>query len=109
MLVKLRDLFFQWKLYFLRGSSYLSLINTGMILIILLIQLKDKGIIDLDISRYIVYLYFGGVAVLTLIGWIEIKIVKGIQKEARLGFGLNPDFVAMKKMVEEIHANHYPK
>ena len=50
ILISIRKRLIIWKVYFSRSATYLSMINTGMILIIFLMQLKDNGVIDIEIS-----------------------------------------------------------
>lgn len=100
--MKPRELIMKWKLAFSRGISYLSLINSGMIGTMFLMQLKDKGIISFDLSNtWIIYII--GIIVMTLIGVIEIRYLKGYGEEAKLGFNLNPEMVNMRNRLDEIY------
>ncbi len=100
---KLRDGLMKWKILFARGAGYLNLINTGMLLTIFLIQLKERDIISLDVSSYTIPLFIAGLITLTIIGWIEIRFLKGYQTEAREAFKLSPDMVEMKDKINKIY------
>ena len=105
ILISIRKRLIIWKVYFSRSATYLSMINTGMILIIFLMQLKDNGMIDIEISSYIFPLYIGGFIILVFIGWIEIRVLKGMENEAKEQFKLNPYLMEMRNDIAEIKKN----
>lgn len=103
MLNRCRDLFISFKYYLVRGTSYLSLINTGMILVLFLMGLQDKGVIDLDIGTYTPIFFVLGLAAIGFMGWFEVEVIKGTQKENTLSFDRSPPFVELKKEIHYVY------
>jgi len=99
---KIRNNTMRLKFYMHRTSSYLALINTGMILFLFLTKLKEKDLILFDIEKYFFVIFVIGFVLLILVGWFEIGVLKGNQEEAKVQFNLNPEMVEMKKMVKEL-------
>lgn len=84
------------KIYFGRSQSYLSIANTSMILIVLLTTLKDKGYVHFDITAYFIPLVILGTAILILLGYLELRFFKGLNKEQEYYAQMNPFMVEIK-------------
>jgi hypothetical protein len=99
---KLRESFIQGKVYLTRTTTYISLINSGMILFLTLGRLKDAGIVNVDLSHLFFPLLIVGYLILFFIGWFEVRVFKGMQIELRQRFELNPAFARLEKAVKRI-------
>jgi di/tricarboxylate transporter len=67
---KIRDFLISLKVYFARTASYISLINSAMILFLLLSDLEKYGI-DLEIKDWIVPLFVLGIVSMLIFGYLE--------------------------------------
>ncbi len=91
------------KIYISRTTGYLGILNTGMLLYLLLVNLKDKGYIEVDLNGlFFPLVVFCLIAFLT-IGWIETRFFKGLQKEATFGFSLSPPMVEMSNKISYVY------
>lgn len=96
----IREWFMTAKLYILRTVSYISLINTSMLLFLMLSKLKELGVIGLDLEKVFILLIVVGVIGLYTIGWFEIRVLKGMQQESIIAFNLNPLLKEMKGKID---------
>lgn len=103
MIKKLREHFIMAKFALLRSNSYISLMNAGMILFLVLSTLKQYGYISLDLGKYLVPIYALGVVVLLTLGYFEIYVAKGMQTEQALGYKLNPEWNDLKFKIDYIY------
>jgi len=71
--VFLRDFFIRLKVYISRTGSYISLINTVMILFLFLSNL-EKYEIDIEIKEWIIPLFMIGVLGMLVFGYLEDKL-----------------------------------
>jgi hypothetical protein len=92
-----------FKQYISRTTTYLSVINAGMILFLFLSKLKEVGIIGWDLDKYTISIFIIGTLGLLVVGWFEIKILKGLQEESTIAFGYQPPMVEMKKKIDEMY------
>ena len=53
----IRELLVKMKVYVNRTAGYLSIINSGMILFLMLSKLKELGIANLDLSKYYIPIF----------------------------------------------------
>lgn len=106
ILGKIRETLMLWKLYISRSVTYLSIINSGMILFLFLSRLKEKGVISWSLENYIILIVFVGLLILLLVGWIEINFMKGFEKENEIGFTFTPQYVDMKEKIDKIYELH---
>ena len=74
ILIKIRDFAIKLKVYMARTSSYVSLINTAMILFLFLSNL-EKYNIDIDIRNWIIPIFVIGISIMLLFGYFEYKFV----------------------------------
>ncbi|MBT3720922.1 hypothetical protein HN789_07525 [archaeon] len=74
LLIRFRNLIIKLKVYMARTTSYISLINSAMILFLFLSNL-EKYNVDIDIRRWIVPLFFVGVIGMLTFGYLEYKFV----------------------------------
>ncbi len=72
--IKLRNILIQIKVYMARTSSYISLVNTAMILFLFLSNLERYNI-DIDIKNWMVPIFVFGVGGMLLFGYLEYKFV----------------------------------
>lgn len=98
-----------YKQYIGRTTTYLSIINAGMILYLFLSKLKEVGIIDWPIEQYAIWIVVIGVLILLFIGWFEIKILRGVHEENRISFYFTPPQVEMKEKIDEMYADFKKK
>jgi len=73
LFIKLRDLLIQLKVYMSRTSSYISLVNTGMILFLFLSNL-EKYNVDIEIKDMIIPIFIIGLMGMFLFGYLEDKL-----------------------------------
>ncbi len=99
-LVKIRNLILFAKVCLARSMNYLAIINSGMVLFLLLSRLKEAGRIDLNLQDYFLLVALVGFIGLVLIGWFDIRVLKGLQAETTILFGYRPQMVSMKKKVD---------
>ena len=102
-LKKFREKLILLKMCITRSSSYITLINSGMILFLFLSKLKEANIIKIHIRDYFIPLFIIGIFSLMVIGWIEIKYLKGMSTELKMVWEFNPEFRKLKKQVDSIY------
>ena len=68
-----RDRLVYLKLYMSRALSYITLINTGMVLFLFLSNLEKYGI-DIRIQEWIIPLFLIGIFLLVLFGFLEDRL-----------------------------------
>ena len=61
------------KMFMSRTTTYLALINSGMILFLVLSKSEDYGI-DIEIEKYFIPIIILGLILLSLFGWLEDKL-----------------------------------
>jgi len=99
LLIKLRDFIIKVKVYMARTSSYISLINTAMILFLFLSNL-EKYNIDIDIRNWIVPIFFVGISGMLLFGYLEYRFV--YQQEQKTTQAKSPYFKEILKRLDRI-------
>lgn len=102
-LSNLRERFINLKIYYIRSVSYISLINAGLIVFLTMAKLKDMGVISIDLSQSLLYVYFGGIILMLLLGWIEVKLFKGLNVESKRLFDYTPQMVEMKAKIDYLY------
>ena len=103
MLRKIRNKLMKFKLYMNRAVNYASIFNSGMLLFLVLVKLKEVGYITWDLDKYFIIIFITGFVLLLFIGWLEINIFKGIQEENNIGFSLTPPLVDMKNKIDYLY------
>lgn len=83
--------------------AYVAVANSTMILFLFLSRLKEKGYISFEIDKYFIPILVSGFIFLLIVGWLEIKILGGWQKEASINFSRNPPFSNMKYKIDKIY------
>jgi len=91
------------KTYVHRTTTYISLINSGMLLFLFLSKLKEAGLINADLDKLFFPLFIGGFFCLLLLGWFEINKLQGKQKESEIGFDLTPQWVDIHKKINYLY------
>lgn len=102
---KIIDSVLRGKIYMVRTTSYISLLNSGMLLFLFLVSLKERGSISFEVDNWFFPIMVGGFFVFLFIGWAEVKFFRGLQREGIIGFRYNPELMNLKTKVDEIH-NH---
>jgi hypothetical protein len=103
LFLMLRNIFIRIKVYMKRTTSYLSMINTAMILFLFLSNLEKYGI-DIDIGQLIIPLFILGVALTILFGYIEDRL--GFYKEEqRTTQSRSPYFNEIVERLDKIEKN----
>ncbi len=92
-----------FKQYISRTVTYLSIINSGMILFLFLSKLKESGFIQADLDKYFFTIFIIGIICLLILGWIDIKYIKGMQEENTISFSYQPPMVEMKQKIDEMY------
>lgn len=112
MLIMIRDMLIAWKFYMIRSSSYITLLNLGMIMFLAISKLKDYGYIQLDIGRYMIPFFFVTVVLLVLFGYIDVKYFKGYRTEvdiANVNTPLHPKLAELKMKVDYLYSKEREK
>ena len=94
---KFRNLLIRFKVYMARTSSYLSLINTGMILFIFLSNLERYNI-DVDIKDWLLPIFIIGLVGMLAFGYLEDKL-GFYREEQKTTQSRNPYF---KEIIERL-------
>ena len=92
------------KFHITRSISYMAIINSGMILFLFLSDLEGRGTISFNVSKYFIPILIAGIILFSIIGWIEINLLKGIQSETNYSFSISPPFVEMKREIDELYS-----
>ena len=90
------------KYYISRTVTYLSIINSGMLLFLFLSKLKELGYINADLDKYFIIIFGLGLFILLIIGWFDVNVIKGFQEESSFSFTLCPPYADMKKKIDEL-------
>ena len=75
----------------------------SMLLFLFLSNLKERGYITMEIDKLFFPLVILGFLSLILFGWIEIYVLKGMQKEIEIGFELSPPYKDMRDKINKIY------
>lgn len=103
ILRSIRNRFMMFKQYISRTVTYLSIINSGMILFLFLSKLKERDVIQADLDKYFFIIFVTGLITLLIIGWFDIKYLKAMQEENTINFNLQPPMVEMKQKIDEMY------
>jgi len=98
-----REFFVNIKVYVNRTAGYLSIINSGMIIFLVLAKLKEAGIADFELSQYYPAIFISTMLLVTLIGFLEVKLMGGWKRESSIAFNVCPEFVEMKRKIDELY------
>lgn len=101
MLIKLRTWLMEAKILFNRSISYISILNSGMILFLFLSKLKESGYISFDLGTYFIPLFIITFIIFILIGYMEDKL-GFFREEQRRQMNRNPQVNETYKIVKEI-------
>lgn len=90
------------KMYVLRSIGYLSLVNSGMLLLLTLSNLEKYGI-DVRIEQWLLPLVLAGICALVFFGWLEDKL--GLwSEENRLITARNPQIAELDRKLDRVLA-----
>lgn len=70
---KLRETVSESKILIQRSMSYVSIINSGMILFLLLSRLQDYGL-DIYITKWFIPIFILTILIMLFIGWLDTKL-----------------------------------
>ena len=70
---RLRNWFTHSKVFINRAVSYLSIINSGMILFLLLSRLQDYGV-GIHITKWFFPIFVIGIVLMILVGYMDYKL-----------------------------------
>lgn len=97
---KIRKLLAETKIYIQRSMSYVSILNSGMILFLMLSRLEDFGI-DINLTQWFFPLFilsiFGAIA----IGYVDVKL-GFFSEESNAASKRNPVLFEMLTRLERI-------
>lgn len=96
----LRKRLIRMKVYMNRAGSYISLINTGMILFLLLSNLERYGI-DIDIHSWLIPIFIAGASMMIFFGYMEDKL-GFYREEQKTTQSRSPYFGDMVKRLDRI-------
>ncbi len=97
MFTKLRNFFIRIKVYIARTGSYISLVNTALILFLFLSNLEKYGI-DVRIEKWILPLSILGVFSMVLFGFFEERL-GFFGEEQKVSYSRNP---YMQEIIERL-------
>ena len=91
------------KQYVHRSASYISILQSGMLFFLLLLNFRDHGYISLSARYLIFFSVLLAIIVLFGVGYVDIKFFRGYQNENSLWFSMTPELVDMKNKVDEMY------
>ena len=97
LITEARDKLSQWKIYILRTTSYMGIVNS-MLLILVFLQTRDIKISTILVIPFVL----GWIVALIFIGYIESEVIKAPQAESRKTLHLNQPQHFIYKKVEEM-------
>jgi len=100
-----RDKLIRLKIIMSRMSAYVGIVNSGMLLMIVLTLLKDKGYITFDLGSYGAFIWLGGMSILFCFGYFEIYFLKGFQTEMSRNRDLDPRWLQLERNIDIIKKN----
>ncbi len=71
-LIKLRRIFTKNKVFIQRALGYMTMVNSGMILFLLLSKLQDYGI-SIYITRWFFPIFMLGIVAMILVGYLDYR------------------------------------
>jgi hypothetical protein len=89
------------KFYIARSASWLSLINSGMILYLVLDKIQAHMKLGLDVSLYFPIIYVTGIFFMIVLGFIDDKL-QCTKKEQEIGADRSPWFTDIINRLERI-------
>lgn len=90
------------KFYIQRSTSFLSVINSAMLLYLFTTNLSEKGILNFSPEKYTILIILIGFFGLISFGAIDIHIFKSNQSEQILNYKYNPAMVQIGEDIKEI-------
>lgn len=98
--IKFREFFTECKVNINRSLSYVTLINSGMILFLLLSRLQEYGI-SIHITKWFFPIFLGTALTMLLIGYLDFKL--GFHREeAKRVTRRNPYFSEILEKLDKI-------
>lgn len=99
-LLWLRKVFTKNKVFIQRAMSYMTILNSGMIMFLLLSKLQDYGI-EIHITKWFFPIFVLSLLAMVLIGFLDYKF--GFHREElRAAQAQNPYLVDISKRLENI-------
>ena len=91
------------KIYINRAISYITIINAGMMLFVLMAQMKQLGW-NINLTAYFVPVYIISIIGAIIVGFVDTKL-GFFKKESEMTSDRNPYFVEIKKDIKELKAS----
>ena len=88
------------KVYVNRAASYLAMLNTGMLLLLVIAKFKDFGY-DIRLETWGIPIYIATIILFIGVGWLDIKLGL-MQYEITVGNKVNAELVKIQSTVDEI-------
>ena len=96
----MRRIFTRNKIFIQRAMGYMTILNSGMILFLLLSKLQEYGI-QIHITKWFFPIFIVSVFLMILIGYLDFKL--GVHKEEfKLAQKQNPYFTEINDRLERI-------
>lgn len=96
----LRNIFTTSKVNIQRSMSYISIINSGMILFLLLSKLQDYGI-KIHITKWFFPIFIVSILIMMIVGYLDYKL-RFHREEARVQGSRNPYFKEILERLDKI-------
>ena len=100
VLLWLRRTFTRNKVFIHRAMSYMTILNSGMIMFLLLSRLQDYGI-EIHITKWFFPIFIASILMLIAIGYLDFRF--GFHKEEmRISQGENPYMAEIVERLDKI-------
>lgn len=100
--VKVRSFIIFVKIMLMRSSTYIALVNLGMIFFLTLSKMKEIGMIKVNLDVVVLPLYIGTFIILFILGWIDFYLLKGYQDEVNKLNVLTPLHPLLAEMKQKV-------
>jgi len=95
-----REILIECKILIQRSMSYVSIINSGMILFLMLSQLQEYGV-NIPLTRWFFPLFFASVAAMLVVGFLDTRL-GFFRTEHRRNTQRNPYFEEIIRRLDRI-------
>ena len=92
-ILNLRRLLIHWKVYMTRTSSWLSVVNSGMIFFL---------VFDIQSKKLLIPIFIGTVVLLITLGYIDTNILKLFREESRITANNTPQLVEILQKLDKL-------
>lgn len=102
---KIRTNLIKFKIIMSRMGSYFNILNNGMLIFLVLSNLKEFGYINFDLGKYFFLIWFIGMLFGFTWGFLEVNVAKGFQTEVNRNHDLDPRWLQLERNIELIKQN----